>query len=93
MKKALLTDLDGSFVGQSGGTIIPEAEYEWDGAPVSMYVCLYVWVCGCVYVCVGVGVCMMVVLLCVCECVCVCLWVWLRMCAMGPLLGNSKLSP
>ena len=31
LKKALLKDLDGSFFGGSGGAIIPESEWEWDG--------------------------------------------------------------
>ena len=32
MKKALLKDLDGTFLG-SIGAVIPQSEYEWDGDP------------------------------------------------------------
>ena len=31
-KKAMIRDLDGTFLG-SAGTVIPEAEFEWDGDP------------------------------------------------------------
>ena len=33
MKKALIVDQDGTLMGQSGGTIIPDSAYEWDGNP------------------------------------------------------------
>ena len=32
-KKALLHDIDGSFLEDGPGSIIPESEYEWDGDP------------------------------------------------------------
>lgn len=32
MKKAIIRDLDGSMLGDVG-TVIPEAEFEWDGDP------------------------------------------------------------
>ena len=33
LKKVLLKDLDGSFFGGSGGAMISESEWEWDGNP------------------------------------------------------------
>ena len=33
MKKALIVDLDGTLIGESGGTIIPDSAFEWDGNP------------------------------------------------------------
>ena len=30
-KKFMVIDLDGSFFGGAGSTILPESEYEWDG--------------------------------------------------------------
>ena len=35
MKKMLITDMDGSLVGGSSASIIPEAEYQWGTNPVS----------------------------------------------------------
>ena len=32
-RQALITDIDGSFTGNAGNTIIPKAEYEWGGDP------------------------------------------------------------
>jgi hypothetical protein len=29
----LITDIDGSFTGNAGNTIIPKAEYQWGGDP------------------------------------------------------------
>ena len=34
MKKVLIEDLDGTLVGASGGSVIPESEFEWDVNPV-----------------------------------------------------------
>ena len=31
LKKAILNDLDGSFLGGSQGAIIPQSEWQWDG--------------------------------------------------------------
>lgn len=32
-RQLLITDVDGSFTGKAGNTIISKAEYEWDGNP------------------------------------------------------------
>lgn len=32
MKKVMIRDLDGSFLGDVG-TVIPQSEFEWDGDP------------------------------------------------------------
>ncbi|XP_076825618.1 fibrocystin-L-like isoform X2 [Clavelina lepadiformis] len=34
MKKVLIKDFDGGFIGGTGGSVIPQAEYEWDGDPI-----------------------------------------------------------
>ncbi len=33
MKKALIRDLDGTFLGGTGGTVVPDSQFEWDGDP------------------------------------------------------------
>ena len=33
MKKTLFIDKDGTLIGESGGTVIPDSAYEWDGNP------------------------------------------------------------
>jgi hypothetical protein len=32
-RQVLITDIDGSFTGNAGNTIIPKAEYQWGGDP------------------------------------------------------------
>lgn len=32
-RQLLITDIDGSFTGKAGNTIIGKAEYEWGGNP------------------------------------------------------------
>lgn len=32
-RQVLITDIDGSFTGKAGNTIISKAEFEWDGNP------------------------------------------------------------
>ncbi|CAK8682961.1 unnamed protein product [Clavelina lepadiformis] len=33
MKTVLIKDFDGGFIGGTGGAVLPQAEYEWDGDP------------------------------------------------------------
>ena len=33
LRQLLMTDVDGSFSGKAGNTIIPKAEYQWGGDP------------------------------------------------------------
>ncbi|XP_076825620.1 fibrocystin-L-like isoform X2 [Clavelina lepadiformis] len=33
MKNVLIKDFDGGLIGGTGGTVLPQAEYEWDGDP------------------------------------------------------------
>ena len=32
-RQLLITDIDGSYTGKAGDTIVPKAEYEWGGDP------------------------------------------------------------